>query len=375
LNWELIDTDARLVELLNEAGDSRSVMVDTEFMRRNTFYPKVALLQLCFDTGPAAETAWLIDPLVIQDSTPLIRLLTDQSVLKVLHSASEDLEVFHRWLGVLPQPMFDTQRAAALLNIGFGMGYRNLVLALCDVDLPKGETQSDWLQRPLTESQCNYAAQDVTWLLKAWRILDSRCREQGKLDWVLADSASALSAALNNGGAYYQRIKNAWKLDRRQLGALIAVCDWREKTARERDKPRSWIIDDKACLQLAQSRPSSRNALRAAVDLPPPAQRRYTDVLLDVLERQREVPEDDLPQRLPEPLNARQRDRVKNLKARVRELAEELDAAPESLLQGKDYELLVRGEAGEDCASPAHWQGWRRKQVIEPLWQLLGDKR
>lgn len=373
MSWQIIDSDAKLADLLSKAGDCRSVMVDTEFMRRNTFYPQVALLQLCFDSGPVAETAWLIDPLEIQDFAPLVQLLTDQAVLKVLHSASEDLEVFQRWLGILPEPMFDTQRAAALLNIGFGMGYRNLVHALCEVDLPKGETRSDWLQRPLTESQCEYAAQDVTWLLKAWRILDARCREQGKLDWVLADSADALGAAGNNGGAYYKRIKNAWKLDRRQLGALIAVCDWREKTARERDKPRSWIIDDKACLQLAQARPSSRNGLRAAVELPPPAQRRYTDVLLDVLEKQREVPEGDLPQRLPEPLNARQRDQVKKLKSRVRELAEGLDAAPESLLQGKDYELLVRGTRGNSHSSPLHWQGWRRERVIEPLRQMLGD--
>ena len=147
------------------------VIVDTEFMRRNTFFPQVALVQLCFSGGGADGTAWLIDPLCIDDPEPLARLLEDPAVTKVLHSASEDLEVFQSWLGVLPRPLFDTQKAAALAGMEFGMGYRALVLALCEEDLPKGETRSDWLQRPLTESQCHYAAQDVSWLLSVYRLL------------------------------------------------------------------------------------------------------------------------------------------------------------------------------------------------------------
>lgn len=376
MSWQLIASDEELATLLSRAADCRTVIVDTEFMRRNTFYPQVALLQLCFDSGPAAEQAWLVDPLGISDTVPLVRLLSDPEVTKVLHSASEDLEVFQRWLGALPDPLFDTQRAAALVDIGFGMGYRNLVQAICDVDLPKGETRSDWLQRPLTESQCDYAAQDVIWLLAVWRELQARCLDQGKLEWVLADGADATRTAMANGsGSYYPKIKSAWKLDRRQLGALKVVCEWREETARRRDKPRNWIIDDKACLQLAQNDPASRGALRASVDLPPPAMRRYGETLLDLLAEQRKVSEDGLPQRLPAPLNARQRDMLKKLKARVREIGAELGSAPEALLQSRDYELLVRSASGEPIAAPAHWQGWRRDEVITPLRQLLGDRQ
>jgi ribonuclease D len=170
MHWQLIESDDALQQLLAQTAACDVVMVDTEFMRRNTFYPEVALVQLCFASDNAQseepdgipdglpdDTAWLIDPLKIQDPTPLAALFSNPAVLKVLHSASEDLEVFQRWLGVLPQPLFDTQRAAALLNVGFGMGYRALVQEICGVDLPKGETRSDWLQRPLTQSQCEYA--------------------------------------------------------------------------------------------------------------------------------------------------------------------------------------------------------------------------
>ena len=125
MQWKLIESSEALRLLIEQESSCDVVIVDTEFMRRNTFYPEVALVQLCFVTGDSvSDMAWLIDPLEIDNPEPLATLLTNPDVLKVLHSASEDLEVFQRWLGVLPQPLFDTQRAAALLDRGFGLGYR-----------------------------------------------------------------------------------------------------------------------------------------------------------------------------------------------------------------------------------------------------------
>lgn len=376
MDWQLIESDEALREMLAQGAGSEAVIVDTEFMRRNTFYPQVALVQLCFarqDT-PDAHTAWLIDPLTIEDPGPLAALLTDPNVVKVLHSVSEDLEVFQNWLGVQPQPLFDTQRAAALVGRGFGMGYRALVDSICDVDLPKGETRSDWLQRPLTQSQCEYAALDVTWLLPVWRKLDRECEEQGKRDWVLADGRTASGNLGTAVSDYYKRIKTAWKLNARELGALCAICDWREQTARSMDKPRSWIIEDKDCLQLAQQDPRDWAELKSGVELPPPALRRYGEALLAVLDKQRAVSEVDFPLPLPGPLDARQRQQVKKLKARVRAIAEGLEAAPEVLLQSKDYELLLREVQGETVVVPAHWQGWRRDIVLDPLRQYLAGE-
>ena len=368
MTWQLVEDDTALHALLEDNRDCTSVVVDTEFMRRNTFYPQVALVQLCFDVpDQASPTAWLVDPLKLSDLTPLVALLEDPAVTKVLHSASEDLEVFQRWLGALPSPLFDTQRAAALLDMGFGLGYRALVSEICDVDLPKGETRSDWLQRPLTESQCHYAAQDVTYLLQVYRDLHERCVGAGKLDWVLSDGRDALAAVNRNGDEFYKRIKGGWKLDRDQLAALIALSGWREETARRRDKPRSWIIDDKACLELARLSPGTMDELRGMPELPAPLVRRHGEELLDVLSGQRSLPEEQLPQPLPEPLNAAQRDQLKRLKKSARELAAQLSIAPEVLLQSKDYELLLREAAGEAVVEPAHWRGWRSESAIAPL--------
>lgn len=362
MEWQLIESDAALQGALAEVAGSTVVAVDTEFMRRNTFYPQVALVQLCF-----GDKALLIDPLTITDTDALAELMADPDVIKVLHSASEDLEVFSRWLGVLPEPLFDSQRAAALLDLGFGLGYSALVNQFCGVDLPKGETRSDWLQRPLTASQCEYAAQDVAWLLPVWRQLDEQCQQQGKEEWVLADGQDAIEAYKGGNYDFLKRMKSAWKLNPRQLATLMAVCVWREETARSRDKPRGWIIDDQACMQLAQFDPQTLEELKAHVEMDSRTVRRNADELLKVLTLQRAVPDAELPARLPSPLDATQRNQVKKLKARVRQMAVELSAAPESLLQAKDYELLLREAAGTLVDQPRHWRGWRRDTIISPL--------
>ncbi|TDG13745.1 ribonuclease D [Seongchinamella unica] len=370
MDWILIESDAALAELLSSARGSQAVMVDTEFMRRNTFYPQVALVQLCFVGSDAAGTAWLVDPLQIEDPSPLVALFENPDVVKVLHSASEDLEVFQHWLGVLPRPLFDTQKAAAMVGLDFGLGYRAMVLELCGEDLPKGETRSDWLQRPLTESQCHYAAQDVIWLLDAYRVIAARCAEQGKYDWVLEDGEMACQGLASTSGAYYKKIKSAWKLSPRELATLIAICDWREATAREKDKPRSWIIDDKACLQLAQKSPANMNELRAAVEVHPGTLRRYGESLLDLISEHFSQDNVDLPSSLPAPLNASQRNKLKRLKQETENIARQLGVAPQVLVSGKDYEALIRGDAEQ----PAAWSGWRRERVIEPLRAFLdGD--
>ncbi len=370
MDWQLVASDDALEELLARAQGSAAVMVDTEFMRRNTFFPQVALLQLCFDGSDAAGTAWLIDPLAIRDTSGLCRLLQDPAVIKVLHSASEDLEVFQNWLGVQPVPLFDTQRAAAMAGLDFGMGYRAVVEQLCGEDLPKGETRSDWLQRPLTESQCHYAAQDVIYLLPVYHQLAARCRELDRIDWVLEDGEEATRNLATAAPDYFRKIKSAWKLEPRQLAVLQAVCDWREGMARSRDKPRSWIIDDKACLQLAQVMPEDLHQLRTRVELPPAVLRKQGDTLLGLVASQQALPDAQLPAPLPAPLDARQRDCQKRLKQRAAQIAAELGVAPQVLVAARDYEALVRGTPDE----PGYWQGWRRERVIEPLRALAREQ-
>lgn len=368
MNWQLIQSDDALEEVLAQASQAKAVAIDTEFMRRNTFYPQVSLLQMCF-----SDTAWLIDPLAINELGSLVDFIVNPDIIKILHSASEDLEVFQQWLGVLPQPMFDTQRAAALCGRSFGMGYRTLVSELCGVELDKGDQRSDWLQRPLSQSQCDYASQDVTHLLALWPVLRDECEVQGKTEWVYNDSRDAAATLASTAGDYYKKIKSAWKLEARQLSTLISICSWREQTARQRDKPRSWIIDDKACFEVAQRGPGSWSELKEVAELSPPSLRRYGDDLLALIAQQDQVEEGDLPRRLAPPLNAEQRNRLKRIKLAAKDIAKGLGVAPEIVLPSKDYEVLVRESMGENVSVPANWGGWRKEHVVAPLRQLLSD--
>ena len=140
MSGNLINTSDELNALLADNRHHSLVAVDTEFRRRDTFFPQVALVQLCW-----GETAYLVDPLQLEELAALRRFLVDPEQTKLIHSASEDLEVFSHWLGILPAPLFDTQRAAALVGLGSGLSYRALVAEFFDIDLPKDETQSDWL--------------------------------------------------------------------------------------------------------------------------------------------------------------------------------------------------------------------------------------
>jgi ribonuclease D len=368
MDWTLVAGQDAFEALLAEHRAASAVAVDTEFMRRNTFYPQVALLQLCF-----TDRAWLVDPLALEDTAPLVALFEDPAITKVLHSASEDLEVFDHWLGALPRPLFDTQRAAGLLDQGFGMGYRGVVEQAFGVALDKGETRSDWLRRPLSDSQCRYAALDVAYLLPLYERQRADAEAAGKLPWILEEGEVACAGAGSRNPAYHLRVKSAWKLAPRQLAALERLCAWREDEAASRDKPRSWILDDRLCLAIAQAMPASPAALAAAGAIPPAVLRRRGDALLECIAQARALPEAALPAPLPPPLDNEERKRLKALKGRVRALAAAAAVAPEMLLAGRDLELLLREARGLPISEPASWQGWRRALAIEPLRAALAE--
>jgi ribonuclease D len=369
MNYTLIESDNALASLVTQHGDTDTVIVDTEFMRRDTFYPQAGLIQLCFASDP--EMAWLVDPLPIDDFRPLCDLFADESVTKVVHSASEDLEVFQKLLDQQPLPLFDTQRAAAFVGLGFGLGYRALVENLAGITIEKDQTRSDWLARPLSTGQLNYAAADVVPLLPIYRELRERLQQQERLQWVLEDGAEAVRSAAASGPPPYLRVKTAWKLDARQLAVLQSICNWRESRARSTDKPRNWILHDKLCQQLSERAPQSIDDLRSISEMPPSVVRKQGERLIELVREVLEMPESELPPPLARPLNAAQRDSLKKLKKAAGGMAADWGIESAAILPAKDYELLVRLGGGETVETPDRWNGWRRELVIEPLLRLL----
>ena len=365
MNWRLIDSSAELSAVLAEHREHSHVAVDTEFRRRDTFYPQVALLQLCW-----GGDAFLIDPLLLDDLAALKTWLADPAQVKFLHSASEDLEVFAHWLDVLPAPLFDTQRAAALVGLGGGQSYRALVAAFHDIDLPKDETQSDWLQRPLTDRQAEYAALDVTYLHPIGLKLEALARELGRLDWVLEEGAR-----LRPGGKPpISKFRSAHKLSPRQQWALSELVDWRETQAKGRDRPRSWILSDKVVMATARALPSTVRELSAVDEMPAGLVRRAGDALLARIAAASERDMATLPAEISTPLSSTERQLLKQLTERVVTVSESLAVPPEALMPKADLEQLIRLQANPSLPSPAAWSGWRAERVVDPLREWLSQE-
>ena len=353
-----------LAELCETWSAQAAIAVDTEFMRSHTFYPHAGLIQVGDGRG-----CYLIDPLAITDFTPFTQLMTNDKVTKILHSSSEDLEVFRYLLGVIPSPLFDTQVAAAFAGYGFSMGYAGLVNAVLSIELSKGETRSDWMQRPLSQSQLHYAALDVAFMPVVYGKLVQGLRDLGRLEWVKADCADLVTQAQEKieGEGTWEKVKSAWKLSRKELCVLQRLSDWREVEARARDIPRNRILKEITMFELAQRKPQRHHQLSRFEGMPPRTLRNDGETILEIIENSLNVDEQELPEVLPMPLAQSQTDRMKALKAVVRGIAERDDLPAEILVRKKEYEAFVRSGMAGHWALPERLQGWRKTVLGDAL--------
>nr|WP_251010314.1 ribonuclease D [Pseudomonas fluorescens] len=344
------------------------VALDTEFMRVDTFYPIAGLLQI-----GDGERAYLIDPLTIDNWKPLAALLENPAVLKVLHACSEDLEVLLRLTGSLPAPLFDTQLAAAYLNLGFSMGYSRLVQDVLGLELPKGETRSDWLQRPLSDTQISYAAEDAVHLAEVFVQLRPKLSDE-KYAWVLEDGAELVANLRREVDPYevYREAKLAWKLSRAQLAVLRELCAWREREARARDLPRNRVIREHSLWPLARTQPDNLGALAKIEDMHPRTVRQDGEFLLELIKRAASVPPEQWPPAVAEPLPIEASALVKRLRALGQAQAERLGIAPELMLRKKTLEALIKSGFPEGPYQlPDSLRGWRRELMGQALLDSL----
>jgi ribonuclease D len=368
IHW--IRDDASLAEHCAHWQSLPYVALDTEFMRVDTFYPIAGLLQI----GDGAS-AFLIDPLSITQWQPLTQLLENPGVIKVLHACSEDLEVLLRLTGSLPAPLFDTQLAAAYLNLGFSMGYSRLVQEVLGIELPKGETRSDWLQRPLSDTQVSYAAEDAVHLAEVFEKLRPQLSED-KYAWVLEDGAELVAQLRRevNPLELYREAKLAWKLSRAQLAVMRELCAWREHEARARNLPRNRIVREQSLWPLARTQPDNLQALAKIEDMHPRTVRQDGEHILELIKRAASVPAEQWPQALPEPLPIEASAVLKQLRAIGQAEAERLDMAPELMLRKKTLEALLKsGYPDGPYQLPDSLRGWRRERMGQALLDSLAN--
>lgn len=338
------------------ASALEGIGLDTEFMRTNTFAPRLALIQL----RVGDETA-LVDPTAALDPQPLANVLGDSARVVVMHSASEDLEALATWSCSIAR-LFDTQIAASFSGLGVGLGYRALVLRLAGVELPKSETRSDWLHRPLTPAQLDYAAQDVQYLQVLQAALSERLAQRGYSTWFAEDCQRLLDRARTHGpDPEPQRgfhVAAAWSRPRQAL--LRRILLWREQTARAIDRPRPWLLDDAHALDLAADPPATLEALRSRTAGLRALRGDLRHQLLERLSTPLEEVEMEFSAIRP-PLDPAQKREVSALKEGVAKIARELDL-PEGL-------LCARRQL-ESWVATRRWpralEGWR-EALLRPL--------
>ncbi|HEC15983.1 MAG TPA: ribonuclease D [Sedimenticola sp.] len=362
------DTPDRLERLCSRLAGSEWLALDTEFLREKTYYPRFCLLQVS-----NGETAACVDPLRIDDLSPLRALLDDPAITKVFHAGRQDLEIFHQLWGTLPAPLFDTQLAATLTGYGDQVGYAALVKRLLAIDLEKGQARTDWSLRPLAPEQRRYALDDVIYLGEIYLRLKARLEELGRIRW-LDDDFAALAAPASyeiDPTRQWRRIRGHQHLKGVQLAVLQALAAWRENLAMASDRPKNWILKDEVLLELARRMPKDKKQLGRIRGLERGAVERRGDELLGLIAEARRLPAGQWPQE--EALRVRptpeQEALTDILMCALRLRAEEQRLSPQALASRKNLEQLAAGNRDLDLL-----KGWRRAVVGADLLRVLEGK-
>lgn len=343
------------------AGLPAAIGLDTEFMRISTFHPRLALVQL----GDATR-AGLVDPTAGLDPAPLAAFLAAPGRTCIMHSASEDLEALATWSCALGE-LFDTQIAAAFAGLGAGLGYQRLVHILTGVELSKGETRSDWLRRPLSPAQLEYATQDVTYLPALHAELAERVEQRGYGEWLRADCAALLRQARERSPdpEPQRSIRAASGWPREAQARLRRLLLWRDATAPRIDRPRTWLLDDAHALELAAHPPANGNELhertRGQRALRGPLRQELLALLQAPL-----APEDLEFAPIPAPLDSAGRRIVAAMQEVVAAEAARLDLPASLVCSRRHLETLLTTRQW-----PARLAGWREELLREPLMARL----
>lgn len=292
--FEYIDTQIKLENFLQTIQSAKWVILDTEFIREKTYYPRLCLIQLATEHQLAC-----IDPLTIPQLAPLFDYLQSTERVKVLHSGWQDLEIFyHLNGGQTVTPIFDSQIAAAVLGLGDQLGYARLVEELLGVQLDKSQSRTDWARRPLNKAQLVYAIDDVRYLRELYPILLQKLAETGRDTWVnkplkqLSDPEQYKPDPRSS----WERVKMVQLLKPRQLAVLRELAAWREMLAIDKDLPRRWLVSDEILIDMVRMKPSQLEDFKQIRGLSDEHIARYGATWLELMQLGYNLPQELWPQ-------------------------------------------------------------------------------
>jgi len=342
--------------LCQRLGTAEFITVDTEFLRESTYWPQLCLIQVA---GP--DEAVCIDPMAEGiDLKPFFDLLLNPGIVKVFHAARQDLEIFDKLMGKLPEPIFDTQVAAMVCGFGDSVGYDNLIKQITKIQLDKSSRFTDWSRRPLTDKQIEYALADVTHLRVAYTKLRAMLAENGRASWLAEEMA-----VLTDTKTYRVVPGDAWlRIKPRTtkpkfLAILKEVAAWREKEAQSRDLPRGRVLRDEALEEIAAHPASTVEELAQIRGLSKNwADGKMGQSLLKAIAKGVAVAPEDAPKLPPKAqLGNYSHALVELLKVLLRHICDEANVAPRLIATTTDLEMI----AANDKADTPALSGWRRE--------------
>ncbi|MFK5894504.1 MAG: ribonuclease D [Pseudomonadota bacterium] len=364
MKTEYITTKQQLNEICTQFKDSNYLIIDTEFIRQTTYYPILALLQV-YD----GKTIALIDPVAIDDLSPLFDICFDPDIVKVLHSARQDMEIFYHICGKLPTPIFDTQIAAALLGHGSQIGYAALTKAILGVELDKSQTRTNWLKRPLTKKQLNYASNDVLYLEQIYKIQKQQLQEQQRLSWLendfnfLTEQETYQVDKLN----LWKKIRGFNRLKQDQLVVLQYLVAWREEIAIEKNITRKKVIHDDFLLEIAIQKPKKNSDLSNFQCLSERLVQHHGKTIINLVNQALDSPLQNWPTQPKRIQLTQQQDALADCLMAINHLcADNNNISPNCLCNRKELEKLVLGKRSLGILS-----GWRFELAGKQLLSFL----
>ncbi|MER2264284.1 ribonuclease D [Methylobacterium oxalidis] len=354
---DLIDTTSALADACTRLAAQPFVTVDTEFMRETTYYPKLCLIQMAGPDGAAV----LVDPLAPKiDLKPFVDLMADEGVVKVFHSARQDLEIIWMLGEILPHPFFDTQVAAMVCGYGDSVSYEQLVNDVAKAKIDKSSRFTDWSRRPLSDAQLAYALSDVTHLVKIYEVLAGQLVETDRGAWLDEEMGVLTSPETYRAdpGQAWRRLSGRMRKPR-EIAVLMEVAAWREREAQTRNVPRGRILKDEAVIDVATSAPRSVEALGRLRSIPAGFERSRTGAeILAAVERgfARDTGDIAMPERSRGRGGGGNGALVELLKVLLKAVCETEGVAPKIIATVDDLEAL----AEDDEADVPVLHGWRR---------------
>ncbi len=371
---QMIDTPDALHRMVERLRNEACMALDTEFVWDRTYYARLGLVQIGLSDG----TCFLVDPVALEDLTPIGELLADVRIVKILHDAPQDLMILRRATGVSTRSIFDTRLAAGFAGLPSTLSLGNLLSELLDVHLAKAHTRADWVARPLAPEVLDYAVDDVRYLPRVATRLRERAHDAGIETWLDEELAALDASALCEEKDFdqaYLRIRAAASLRPRHLAVLRELAAWREQAAQNADLPRRWLMDDRELVSLASDLPGGPDDLARCRGLAPQTVQRHGGELLAAVQRGLALSEADLPPPVFQPSRAPAfRRAVDAALVHILEQATSRKIDPQLVCSRNALALLL--QAGASARPEAHplLRGWRSELLGDRLTALLPQR-